>query len=122
MITKIYMLSFLILGLALTPNNTYACGAKSEKTCCKKKSSHKSETKSCCKKSNNNTTEEEGCGGNCGDQSCQCSGISIGFILPFIDEIRINNVDFFIEDQKFGSLKVEYSTGFSSLWTLPKIG
>jgi len=52
-----------VMGLFLMPSLTYACGMKSETSCCRKEVSSKGDKKECCKKDNgsNNKGHDGGC-------------------------------------------------------------
>ncbi|RTY89852.1 hypothetical protein [Flavobacterium sp. GT3R68] len=118
---RFHIIVIIILGIFLVPDNAVACEKKSittEKSCCKKESTSKSEKKSCCDKKDNSGKE---CGGKCGHSKCGCPS-SIITVLNFYGEIHINNsIDFISEKQKFYNSETFISSGFYSLWLIPKI-
>ena len=116
---RFYILVLVLFGFLLMPSNTFACGNKSEKQSCKKESTSKSEKKSCC---DNKDKSEKGCGGKCGHSKCGCPS-SIITALNFSGEIHFknNSLDFISEKQKFSNSETFISSGFYSLWLIPKI-
>ena len=80
------------LGIFATPTLTYACGKKStktEKSCCKKSKTEKSNKKECCKKSNSKSdNENNGCDGKCNNSNCSCPTVHFAFALPFYAELK----------------------------------
>jgi hypothetical protein len=122
MTKKIYISLILVFGFALTPNITFACGTKSEKSCCKKNTSKKQSKKDCCKKSKNHSNEKDDCGGKCGNKSCQCPAPNLALTIPTFFEISNKNYDFSDEKQKFHHFQIFLSSGFYSIWTPPNIG
>ena len=110
----------LMLGF-FVPTSTYACGTKTEKSCCKKETSHKTENKDCC---NGKHTEDKNnsCGGKCGHSNCTTSP-SVNSLISFYEiEFKNNSFDFFSEKSKFYHSKTFISSGFYSIWLIPKIG
>ena len=108
-----------ILGFFL-PTSSYACGTKTEKSCCKKEISSKIEKKDYCN-GKHSKDKDNSCGGKCGHSNCTTSSVS--FSLISINEIQFknNNFDFSIEKPKFYHSKTFISSGFTSVWLLPKI-
>lgn len=110
-----------MLGLFLLPASTYACGTKSEKSCCKKEASSKTEKKDCC---NNKSTKDKdkNCDGKCGHSNCTSSTVNFSIISYFEIEFNNNNFVFSFEKAKFHHSKTFISSGFYSIWLIPKIG
>jgi hypothetical protein len=115
------LIIILTLGFFLSPTLSYACGTKTEKSCCKKETTSKTEKKDCCN-SRNSKDKDNSCGGKCGHSNCT-SSTSINFSLISTFEIDFNsiNLDFSSEKQKFYNTKTFISSGFSSVWLIPKI-
>lgn len=115
------LIIILTLGFFLSPTLSYACGAKTEKFCCKKVKTFKTEKKDCCN-GRNSKDKDNSCGGKCGHSNCT-SSTSINFSLISTFEIDFNsaNLDFSSEKQKFYNTKTYVSSGFSSVWLIPKI-
>jgi hypothetical protein len=105
----------------LSPTLSYACGTKTEKSCCKKETTSKTEKKDCCN-GRKSKDKDNSCGGKCGHSNCTCS-TSINFSLISTFEIDFNsiNFDFSSEKQNFHNTKTFISSGFSSVWLIPKI-
>ncbi len=111
----------LTLGFFLSPTLSYACGTKTEKSCCKKETTSKTEKKDCCK-NKQSKDEDKSCGGKCGHSNCT-SSISINFSIISSYEINFknNNFDFSTEKPKFYHSETFISSGFTSVWLPPKI-
>ncbi len=112
----------LTLGFFLSPTSSYACGTKTDKSCCKKEKIAESEKKNCCDKQNSKEKENR-CGGKCGHSNCT-SSTSLNFSTISSNEINLknNSFDFFTEKSKFYNSKTFISSGFYYIWLIPKIG
>lgn len=105
------------------PTEAFACSkdnSKTEKSCCsKEKSETKTEKKSCCDKDDHS---EKGCGGKCGHSNCT-SASSANFSVVTFNDFEIKNNIYVVSDQKqsFFHNEVNISSGFHSLWLIPKI-
>ena len=111
----------LMLGFFMLPTSSYACGTKTEKACCKKDKTEKAEKKDCCK--NKDTKDKDNsCGGKCGHSNCTSSS-SVNFSIISFYEINFknNSFDFSSEKSKFYHSKTFISSGFHSIWLIPKI-
>ena len=112
----------LTLGFFLSPTLSYACGTKTEKSSCNKEVSSKKENKDCCKSDNNSENKrEKGCAGKCGHSKCGCPSSSNGFTLVYEIYFKNNLFDFSTEKQKDFYSETIISSGFYSLWLIPKI-
>jgi hypothetical protein len=111
----------LLLGAFLLPSVTFACETTSEKACCKKEVPAKSEKKKCCKDSSSKK-EDKGCNGKCGHSNCTSAAVHSVFAVFTDVEFNGNLFDFSSEKQNFYHTKTFISSGFSSLWLIPKIG
>lgn len=112
-----FILLMLLFGLFLVPNETIACAMKIENMGCKKVSS--SESKSCCKTHDNSSSKQNsGCTGKC-NHSNTSSIYHFGIIQPIPMDIKVNLV--WIEEQKFYYSKTTVSSGYCSIWVIPKI-
>jgi hypothetical protein len=124
MTNKIHIVLIMVaIGFFLTPALTYTCEMKSEKACCNKEISSKDEKKDCCKKDNDskNKSHDGGCNGKCGHSNCTTS--SSQFSVAFF-EIKFKNInfDFSEKEQNFIHSETNLSSGFYSIWLIPKIG
>lgn len=110
----------LLLGFFL-PTSSYACGTKTEKSCCKKEKAEKTEKKDCCN-GKHSKEKDNSCGGKCGHSNCTSSS-SVNFSIISSYEINFKNIsfDFSIEKSKFYNSKTFISSGFYSIWLIPKI-
>jgi hypothetical protein len=111
----------LTLGFFLSPTLSYACGTKTEKSCCKKETTSKTEKKDCCK-GKHPKDEDESCGGKCGHSNCTSStSINFSIISSYEINFKNNSFDFSAEKSKFYHSKTFISSGFTSVWLPPKI-
>ena len=113
------LIIILTIGFFLSPTLNYACGTKTEKSCCKKEISSKTEKKECCK--NHSKDKENSCGGKCGHSNCTNSTVNFS-IVEFNDfKFNNNNFDFSSIKQNFYYSKTNIANGFTSVWLPPKI-
>jgi hypothetical protein len=124
MATKIYLFIVFFVGFVLCPKPTFACKSSYNASCCSKESTHKSAQKPCCNKTKQHAKgkRNSGCGGKCGDKACQCPASGSGYVVSALFEIE-NYIFYFPEEKRvlFHS-EAHLSTGFSFLWSPPKIG
>jgi hypothetical protein len=120
---KIYILVFAVFGFLMIPNTAFACGdTYSKKAACKKETTSKPEKKDCCGSHNNeNGKRSQDCGGKCGHSNCNVPSVQIAIIVPFISEINTKALFFYTKKGGFDDLKTTISSGFQSLWLIPKI-
>ena len=115
------LIIILTLGFFLSPTLSYACGTKTEKSCCKKEKTSKTEKKNCCKKKDSQD-EDKSCGGKCGHSNCTSStSIKFSIISSYEINFKNNSFDFSAEKPKFYHSKTFISSGFTSVWLPPKI-
>lgn len=121
---KICILVFAILGFLMIPSTAFACGDNhSDKSSCKKEVSSKQDAKDCCDSyDNKNGKRHHGCGGKCGHSNCNIPVVQIAVFAPFIAEINTKTLFFYTEKGGFDDLESTISSGFQSLWLIPKIG
>jgi len=111
-------ISLLIIGICfmLMPSSSYACCVKSHTT-----SAHKKATthNTCSQKSDSHNHKD--CNGNCKDHTCHCVNLSFNLAL-YTAVYSINNV-FFYSQKKQSLYTGSYllSTGYCSIFLLPKI-
>lgn len=116
-----YLVLF-ILGFFLLPTMSYACGIKSEKACCKNEVPSKTQKKSCCKDTHSDN-DKKSCDGKCGHSNCtSTASTSSSFAVLNDYSFAANSFDFSTDKQNFQDSKTFISSGFSSLWLIPKIG
>ena len=123
MIKRLHILIIILtFGFFMSPTMSYACGTKTEKSCCKKETTSKTEKKDCCN-SKNSKDKNNGCGGKCGHSDCT-SSTTVNFSIISVYEINFknNSFDFSTEKSKFYNSKTFISSGFYSVWLIPKIG
>ena len=110
----------LTLGFFLSPTLSYACGNKTEKSCCKKETSSKAEKKDCCN-GKHSKDKNNSCGGKCGHSNCTTSTVTFSLISFNEIEFTNNNFDFSSEKSKFYHSETFISSGYTSVWLPPKI-
>lgn len=111
-----------MLGILFMPNNTFACGNKTENRSCKKETTSKATKDDCCNSdSQSKTKNHKGCGGKCGHSKCACPSASNGFIVASELTLKNNNFGFSFEKQKFSNAETFISSDFNFLWLIPKI-
>ena len=110
----------LTLGFFLLPTLSYACGTKTDQSCCKEKIYSKTEKKDCCN-GKHSKDKDNSCGGKCGNSNCTTS--SVTFSIIFFNEIQFKNNSFGFSEEKskFYHSKTFMSSGFTSVWLPPKI-
>ena len=109
----------LMFGFFL-PTSSYACGSKTEKSCCKKELSSKTEKKDCCNNKDSNG-KNKSCGGKCGHSNCSSTSITFSIIATNEIVFKNNNLGFSTQKPKFYPSETFISSGFSSVWLPPKI-
>jgi hypothetical protein len=110
-----------MLGFFLMPSSTYACETKTEKPCCKKEISSKTEKKDCCEKNKQSNDNQKGCSGKCGHSNCTTSTVNFSLISSSEIEFKSPYFVFNTEKQKFYHNETDISSGFCSVWSPPKI-
>lgn len=119
---KFHILLIVVLGFLLMPTVTFACVNNSEKHSCKKETSSKMDKDDCCKDdSHSKNKNHEGCGGKCSHSKCGCASSCNSSIS--INGLNLNNkiFNFSYEKQNFYNSEAFISSGFYSLWLIPKI-
>lgn len=118
-----HFLLILLLGFFLIPSHVFACGNKSEKHSSKTEMSDKKEKKDCCESSSHSKNKSHNsCGGKCKHSKCICTASCSGFSAFFAVALQFNHYNFSNEKQKFHCSETFISSGYSSLWLIPKIG
>ena len=119
---KYHFIVLVLLGIFFMPNNTYACGSCSEKHTSKKEMASKEKKDSCCDSDSHSKTKKHGgCGGKCGHSKCACPSASNGFTFASELILKNNSFDFSSEKQNYYNTETFISSGFYSLWLIPKI-
>lgn len=119
----IYIALLTLTGFLLTPTDTYACGAKSEKTenTCSKQSDTEKENKDCCNTGTEHCDKHgKHCEGKCGNPDCHCPTICTNFTVSAFAQFLMTKV--ILSKLKFFYQEAFYSSGFTSIWLPPKIG
>jgi hypothetical protein len=104
------------------PSNSFACENNSAKHSSSKETSSKMEKDDCCKNdSHSKTKNHEGCGGKCNHSRCGCASSCNSSVS--MNELNFNRniFNFSSEKEKFYDYETSISSGFNSLWLIPKI-
>ncbi|MFV5698342.1 hypothetical protein ACM55H_08205 [Flavobacterium sp. ZT3R17] len=119
---KFYIMLLVMFGFFMMPSIAFACGTKSEKACCKKEVSSKTEKADCCsKKHSSKNKSHEGCNGACKNISCSSSTVYLGLSSLFYTDLNNKNVSFSSEKQNYYYSEIFISSDFRSVWLPPKI-
>ena len=111
-----------VLGIFLIPSNLNAFRIKSNKPCCKAEAISKAKKQDCCN-GNHSKNKDNSCGGKCGHSFCTGSkSINYSLLTYFDFEFKINNFDYSVLKPKFYHSITNTSSGFCSIWLIPKIG
>ena len=114
------LIIILTLVILTVPTLSYACGTKTEKSCCKKKTISKTEKKDCCK-NKQSKNQDDSCGGKCGHSNCTASTVNFSLISFYEIEFKNNNFYFSTDKSNFYHSETFISSGFTSVWLPPKI-
>ena len=131
MTKKIYIL-LIAFGFFMIPNAIFSCNSHVQKSAsttqiadkdgCTKEANAKKTKHSCCDKKATTNKSDTGCKGKCGHSNCTVSIVQFALILPFLNDFTVVNDFSFFNKINFSYLKTNISSGFSSLWLIPKIG
>lgn len=111
----------IMMGFFLTPTLSYACGMKSEKYCSEKTSTTTKEMDCCKNDSHPKDKSNNGCNGKCGHSNCVTTSNQFNAVF-FEIKFNTNNFDFSEKKQNYFNSNNNLSSGFYSIWLIPKIG
>ncbi len=117
------LLLFVAIAFFMIPALAVACEMKSEKPCCTKEISSKSDKKECCEKTSDSKNKSlyGNCNGKCGHSNCVTSSVQFSAVF-FEIKFKNNNFDFSEKEQNYIHSETNLSSGFYSIWLIPKIG
>jgi len=124
---NVCLIVLIIFGFFMMPEVTFACNSHSEKKSCDKTASAKTEKMNCCNMdcckndSHSKKNNHSGCNGKCGHYNCITTSTQFGAVFFEID-FKNNNFDFSEKKQNYFNSNTNLSSGFHSLWLIPKIG
>jgi hypothetical protein len=120
---NIYILVLAVFGFLMMSDTAFACKKKySDKTSCEKEVSSKKENTDCCKTANTTKGKHQnGCGGKCGHSNCNIPIAQVAFFTAFTSEIDTKNLFYYTKKAKYFNLEALISSGFQSIWLIPKI-
>lgn len=119
---RFHVIAIIVFGFLLIPSVSFACENNSTKHYPIIETSAKINKDDCCANDNySKDSNDEGCSGKCCHSKCGCvshcnSSISINY-LKFAN----NAFNFRSKKQKDFHLETYISSGFFSLWLIPKI-
>ena len=120
---KFHIIVIVLFGLLLMPGTSFACENNSSKHSSTKETSSKMDKEDCRKNDNHSkTNNHDGCNGKCSHSKCGCA-TSCNSSIFAINELKFkdNLFNFASEKQKFYNYETTTSSGFNSLWLIPKI-
>jgi hypothetical protein len=110
-----------IVGFLLMPALTFACGCHSEKKSCDKEVAAKSDKMDCCQKNTPSKDKtHKGCNGKCGHSNCVTTSTQYSAVF-FELKFNNHNFDFQVKNQNYSNSNTEITSGYTSLWLIPKI-
>lgn len=119
---KFHLLAILIFGFYLMPSVSFACGCHhSGKNSCNKETTTNTYKMDCCKNDKHSKNKnQDGCNGKCGHSNCVTTSSQFNLVTF---EIKFKNNNFYLLEKKhnFFISKTNLSSGFSSIWLIPKI-
>ena len=131
MTKKIYIL-LIAFGFFMIPNAIFSCNSHVQKSAsttqiadkdgCNKESDSKTTKHSCCDEKTTTNKSDTGCKGKCGHGNCTVSIVQFALISPLTNDLSVENDFYFSNKIDFSYPKTNISSGFYSLWLIPKIG
>lgn len=118
---RVHIIVLVVLGFLLMPALTFACGCHSEKNSCSKEISTNAKKMDCCKNDNHQKNNpHKGCNGKCGHSNCVTTSTQFSAIFP---ELKFNNHNFDFPEikQNYFNSNAAITSGYTSLWLIPKI-
>lgn len=129
----LHIFYIVVLGVFLIPNTTYSCGnvtsknstktetssKKTEKSCCKD-TSKTTKTKSCCNDQKSNG-DDEPCSGKCGHSNCTSAPANGSMTFFNEPQFGLRIFAHSSKEQNFNYTHYNLSSGYVSLWLIPKI-
>ena len=117
-----YIVLLVSLGFLMKPSFAFACGTKTEKSCCKKASATEKAKKECCKKAQSSKEKShKGCDGACKNITCSSSTVYLGMNAIHYNELNHQLFSFSTEKQNYYYSEIFISSDFRSIWLPPKI-
>jgi hypothetical protein len=118
---KFHILALVLFGFLLMPSSVFACEKNSVKQSSKKEISSKVCNEDCCKNDSHSKSKNNGCGGKCNHSKCGCAS-SCNTSISITEWNSITNCfNFSSAKQNFYNYETNISSGFNSLWLIPKI-
>lgn len=119
---KFFTLLIVLFGFLLIPSGAFACDNNSAKHSSKKEISSKICDSDCCKKNDHSqNNNHHACNGKCGHSNCVTASLQYSAVF-FEMKFYHNDLYFSQKEQNFYNNETNISSGFNSLWLIPKIG
>ncbi|WP_264530176.1 hypothetical protein [Flavobacterium sp. N502540] len=119
---RFHLILIILLGIFLIPTTTVACEKPVEKPAVKEKISKTEKEDDCCKISDSNDKNPTNNSGKCKRSACGCASSCNGGIIALNEHFSQNILwGASTKKQKFHNLECPISSGFQSLWLIPKI-
>ncbi len=106
-----------MFGFLMMPMQTFACKKISSHSCCE--TSSKEDKKDCCKKEKSENEKKSNCDGKC-KGSCPVPSC-FNLTLVSVQDFECQFVFLYSKKQTFYDKDATISSGFLSLWFIPKI-
>ena len=119
---KFHILAIVLFGFLLISISIFVCENNSAQHSSQKVISSKTCNSDCCKKDGHSKDKNHhACNGKCGHSNCVTSSTHFS-VLPSETRFQINNFSFSEKNQNYFNSETNLSSGFSSIWLIPKIG
>lgn len=117
-----YFILLMFFTLYLSQNSAFACSGKN--SCKKEMSKTQEKGKDCCGDScdNHGKGNHKGCSGKCGHSSCVNPIVYTALNSTLAFSIHPNRMVFSNEKTSFYYTQSQLSTGYYTIWLIPKIG
>lgn len=119
---KFHILFIVVLGFFLMPTLTFACENNSLKHAISKETSSKINKDDCCKDDTpSKNKNHENCDDKCSHSKCSCASSCNSMFSISGWNLNNNVFNFSYKKQNFYNSETFISSGFYSLWLIPKI-
>lgn len=119
----IYILFFILIGIILTPSDSYACSGQSNERELILDANNKGDINknACCNEGKGQCIRHgKDCDGKCANSSCHCPTNYPIFIVPFFTQMyHVKKIIF--KKPNYYYQESYYSSAFRSIWLPPKI-
>ncbi|AOW08941.1 hypothetical protein [Flavobacterium gilvum] len=118
---KFHIIVIVLFGFLLMPSSSFACENNSAKHSSQKAVSSNTCNEDCCKNDGHSKNKKhQGCG-KCNHSNCGCASTCNSSVSINEWYITTNCFNFSSEKPNFYNYETAISSGFNSLWLIPKI-